>query len=1001
MSEVQSRPSTQRGRGSARGGRGGYGSRGGPRTGARQQQLNPPTDKTSTPSLPEDEGLLGELKHKYRYSISTLKELFPGWTDEDLVFALQETDNNLQITIERISEGTISQWGEVKKKTKERSRSKVQDPASLVTHNDSNNGSTRGRGARGAAEGGRGSRGGRGNDRGRGNPRGPRGNSAANGSSQSGHRKEPQDHVPDVFKAPVSTEDTPSWDNSASNSWDNSNTATGSAWDNSNTGASLDSSSFTSPPATTAEGAGDTATSAAKAEPSKDSLIKDGAKKSWASMFAKPTPAPAPKKPTPALVVPKAEIPVEAVSETQSDDPAPLSPPLLGNESPVLVEKTSLITPATSEPEESMIVTPSVDELTKSNLDQVLDESAPAPTATAASTIASSKDPRSTTANNTPYSVPKGPTARPPTSGYVASAFKAPGVGGRSSSFQRRVLDQQEAVVMPGNHAVDRAAVQFGSLGLNGASEELDVDEDREEAETRAQPPQHSPVAHPVASLPPAPQSQAYSQQPKDALPTPRQAPGLPAVAQQPLQSIGGMQQAPQVPLSAHSMAQQNSQQYSQLGRYGQQAAAAETAATAQKPYEAFGQQNPPIHSQHQFDGYPSQQPSTQAQTQQAQTAAYSSSQNEYASYYTSDHHQQRSGYPQNYYASPYGQPTGQGQQDAAATHARSSAGFAADNSSQYAASQAQQAPSRYAPAAEAQASGHSTPNPTSAPNQQPQQQPQTAQPQQSQHMQPQHPQAQTGGQYPYGHPYYSSPYYAAYMNQFGYNQNYGAPYGAKGAVYSQPHQYGMSPQAAYDSTTPANAGAFNQASTHGRDSALAPGMTEYGRSASNQASQAPQPQPTAGSAGFTGMSDVFGRGGSYQGQNQALGQQSSNPQGGNDDSLKTYGESKGNGPSPSMNQPLRPASATNASGGQPAQAGHQAQSQQGQPGYGNYPNHLNHQIHGSQGGQFGGIGGLGAHHTAGQNQHQAAAYGNYGAGFGTNYYGTGNRGGWGGNYGH
>lgn len=60
---------------------------------------------------------------------------------------------------------------------------------------------------------------------------------------------------------------------------------------------------------------------------------------------------------------------------------------------------------------------------------------------------------------------------------------------------------------MPGNREVDRAAVQFGAFSLSGAEE--DIDGDREEAETRAQPPPESPVAHPRASLPPVTQPQA------------------------------------------------------------------------------------------------------------------------------------------------------------------------------------------------------------------------------------------------------------------------------------------------------------------------------------------------------------------------------------------------------------------------------------------------------------------------------------------------------------
>ena len=44
----------------------------------------------------------------YAPKLSTIKEMFPDWTDEDLVFALQETNGDLEGTIDRISEGTYS-----------------------------------------------------------------------------------------------------------------------------------------------------------------------------------------------------------------------------------------------------------------------------------------------------------------------------------------------------------------------------------------------------------------------------------------------------------------------------------------------------------------------------------------------------------------------------------------------------------------------------------------------------------------------------------------------------------------------------------------------------------------------------------------------------------------------------------------------------------------------------------------------------------------------------
>lgn len=104
MSEVKSRPSVPRGRGSGRGGRGSYNTRGG--RGVSRQTNGENSAIVEVPSY-EDEGELGQLKRQYASKLSTMKEMFPDWTDEDLVFALQETDGNLENTIERISDGMI------------------------------------------------------------------------------------------------------------------------------------------------------------------------------------------------------------------------------------------------------------------------------------------------------------------------------------------------------------------------------------------------------------------------------------------------------------------------------------------------------------------------------------------------------------------------------------------------------------------------------------------------------------------------------------------------------------------------------------------------------------------------------------------------------------------------------------------------------------------------------------------------------------------------------
>jgi hypothetical protein len=103
MSEVQSRPAAPRGRGSARGARGGFSARGG-RGGRGHATNGDKTDTTLTTSI-EDEGEVGLLKKQYGSSVTIIKEMFPGWTDEDIVFALQETNGDLETTVERITDG--------------------------------------------------------------------------------------------------------------------------------------------------------------------------------------------------------------------------------------------------------------------------------------------------------------------------------------------------------------------------------------------------------------------------------------------------------------------------------------------------------------------------------------------------------------------------------------------------------------------------------------------------------------------------------------------------------------------------------------------------------------------------------------------------------------------------------------------------------------------------------------------------------------------------------
>ncbi|KKZ65265.1 hypothetical protein EMCG_08872 [[Emmonsia] crescens] len=888
MSEVQFRPSGSRGRGSARGGRGGYSSRGGrPSKSTKADSENMPQ-----PSY-EDEGEIGQLKKKHANSLSTIKELFTDWTDEDLVFALEDADGDLEIAIERITEGNVSQWGEVKKKHTDRSRAKVKDPLSQADSTSSppiRGG--RGRGGfdiRGRARG----------DRGRGG-RGGRAGAHVNGTrtekpvAQAIEEPEAAAVLADAWGKP---EEPPIADTVASTE-----------------------------PGTTA-----IANEPPEQAPQKSSLIPEGSKKGWASLFSQPTPPPPQKKAPP---------PATATTSKPAEAPVVEKPSEQPSEEPEIASQATA--PPTTEPstatplQQAHVPVIPKDELTHTNLERVPDVSHPQASTTAASTVATSIPDQTSTP-----SVSASQTR--PISGYAATAYKATAGPGRAANLQRRVMEQQEAVVMPGNHAVDRAAVQFGSMGLNGPVDDLDIDEEREEPETRPQPPQHSPVA-PRASLPPSTQAQAQAQAPTDAIALPRPAPGLPP--------------APST-TSADTP-------FNDFGRYTE----------AQKPYDPFSQQADQSQQQTQ-EPFSNQTPIPSQPT--ATTAA------DYSAFYGGD--QARNPY---YYGS-YSQS-----QDGVATQQRAGSGFSVSGADVQPQVASTQPPSRYTHV-EAPNSGQNTPNPT-LPGQ-------TAQP--TQHVpQGQGAHGAYNYAYPYySNPHYANTYmnqmnqhqygrnrpmydearryeeHYLHNNQFGYGNQYAAaPYGGKGGMYAQP-QHGFS----YDhASTPATAAAFNQG-VPGRE-------TGYGRAGSAQPSEA----QASGHTAFGGIPDVFGRTQSGFVQSQPIAQQQPVSA---EEAAKGFEAPKAGGPSPSMAQANRPGSATNSVPGQPQAGQTGLPPAQGQPtsqqGFGAYPQ-LNP--------QYGGLGSLGAHHQAGANatHHQASGYSNYGAGFSGNYYGnTGRGGGWGGNYGH
>ncbi|KAI6836528.1 hypothetical protein KC340_g4686 [Hortaea werneckii] len=978
MSEVEARAPPSRGRSSTRGGRGGFG-RGGPRGG--RKPINGASDAAQMEESLEDQGELGEVKKKFSSELGMLRDMFPDWTDTDLVFALQESDGDVGATVDKITQGNVSQFAEVKK-PKDRARSKAkEEPAtgSAIEKPAARGG--RGRGGFDSTRGGRG----RASDRGRGGLRGGRGGHATTNGPQK-----------DVVPASIPTNESAAWDTTTTTAADlapSKNTTADAAKE---PGQEAGQSSWgnvvtsESTPATASEGM-------------KSSLIPDGGpKKSWASMFSQPKPAPAPvvpkqapipSQPPPAELVASGEVPSKKEEMTVQEapkEPEPVQPAPAIQETPA--EPVPAPVPTGSVKSDGPLPNAASTKvpLTEENVEHLPDESHAPATQTVASTTGSID-----TRNLTPLPNQQAPIgSRPPMGGYAATAYRATGAPGRSPSFQRRVQEQQEAVVMPGHNAVDRAAVQFGSMGLNGEPGP-DVDEDREEPETQKAL-QPSPPAQPRTSLPPAPK-----QEPEAAihggLPTPKQAPGLPPASQQNQQQMQQqMQDATMAPGLTQDQQHMNPN-YAQYGRYGQGILQQDSGAQQQKPYDPFSHQAQP----NQFDQY-----AQQAHPQQPSHAGFgglSSAPTDYSSYYTSN--EQRNAYNQ-YYGSSYGPQdvrSQAAQQDTMGPQ-RSTSGFgaAAPTESPYASQQ--QAQSRFG---DAPGSGHTTPNPLMA-SQQQQVAQQTAAAQQAQQAQQSAMQAQAsshqqqaggygaGAGYPYGHPYYNSPYQAAYQNQFGFNHAGLGGYGGGGfpgkqaGMYGAPGGYGMGSHSAYDqhSASPANASAFgqNQAtsmrSASGMSTGLSSGLDDYGRNSMQSAAS------QQGSA--FGMNDPFARSASGFGGQPAYGQQSMAAQ---EESLKPFADSTKSGPSPALGQPGRPGSAANSAvgsthGGLPPPGSNPSGFGGGYPGF---P---------GSGSQYGGLGGLGQQAQSGMGG-QAGGYGGYGAGgFGQAYGAYGSRGGWGSNYG-
>lgn len=102
MAEVQSRGGGPRGRGGFRGGRGGFR---GTRNPSRTQHKQDNEQENIPPASVDAQGDAGESLSKYGDKIPILKEMCPGWSEQDLVYALDETNGDVENAIDGILNG--------------------------------------------------------------------------------------------------------------------------------------------------------------------------------------------------------------------------------------------------------------------------------------------------------------------------------------------------------------------------------------------------------------------------------------------------------------------------------------------------------------------------------------------------------------------------------------------------------------------------------------------------------------------------------------------------------------------------------------------------------------------------------------------------------------------------------------------------------------------------------------------------------------------------------
>ncbi|KAF8658417.1 hypothetical protein AX16_001968 [Volvariella volvacea WC 439] len=451
-------------------------------------------------------------KFKYPNQLRQLSELFPTWTEEDLKALLIEVEGDVETSVNRITDGTAEQWGEViRKKDK-----KGQGTAHTSKDSFSGRGDTRG------TRGGRGGRGLRGGARGRGGV--PRGGAANGHISRTSTPKPPATADADL-SAPqqpsVDGHQEPSVDPAAPSSTrpiDQRHSATQPVSEH------PEQTKVQKPLADSHQQNGlahPTAPSAGSVGPAKPVATPATAKRSWAQIARQNQEKP-PAPPAQAHPPPPVQAPPPAASTTPaSTPPAPAPAPVPAEPTLVAPEDS----PSTGWEEPTTVQVPTWEDDSSSKPQVSVQETWPtAPTneeAESTKEVAKEQPEEVQQVHEPPQSAPEpAPVPEPPSEPAAPTiplqpqpqpaviAAPSPKLTARPSSVAHRarfkITDQP--VVMPTSFGpgIEKIGMQFGSLSLNGDSL----------VDTTPAQPEPSP---PAAPSPPTQQTQETSPAPAPA----------------------------------------------------------------------------------------------------------------------------------------------------------------------------------------------------------------------------------------------------------------------------------------------------------------------------------------------------------------------------------------------------------------------------------------------------------------------------------------------------